>query len=174
MDHVDCLPRSRDLDLSHWVGRGRAPLAGVCPTTLPTTAEDIGLWVEEVGFKLEARWPRATNVGQESRVLDVSGELRIKRHFVPSDWLEIRSKGEKREITYQLALPEGPERTGVQAGTLQIAPAWLLRTSRCSKCHGSYEDCPCSKVLDEQVQQVVTKADLLGAVWTDRTALSGV
>lgn len=153
-------------DVRLWLESVRPPL--------PTKTEDVGSWVEEVGFKLEAQWPQATNFGQESRVLDLSGELRIKRNFVPSDWLEIRSEGDNREITYQLALPEGPERTALQAGTLQIAPAWLLRTSSCSKCRSSYEDCPCSKVLDEQVQQVVTKADLLGAVWTDRTVLSDV
>lgn len=106
--------------------------------------------------------------------VDLSGELRIKRHFVPSESLHIGSKDGVREITYQVTLPEGVEQEAMKAGAVEIAPAWLLRTSTCSRCDGPYEDCQCSKFLDESVHQIVMSADPLGAVWTDRSALSGV
>lgn len=140
----------------------------------PTKVEDVGVWIDNVGNRLEENWPNATNIGQESRVLDLSGGLRIKRHFVSCESLKIDSKDGVHEITYQVVLPYGSEQEAMKTGDVEIAPAWLLRTSTCSRCDGPYEDCLCSKFLDESVHQKVTDADLLGAVWTDRSALSGV
>jgi len=53
---------------------------------------------------------------------------------------------------------------------LVATTAFLIKKSECSKCRGSYRDCSCIKMLDPEVVQEITEAEMFGVFWTDRSA----
>ena len=55
---------------------------------------------------------------------------------------------------------------------ITAAPVYKIIKSKCSKCGKTYSQCSCVKFIDENVFDVVEKADLLGLIWTNRSAFS--
>jgi len=60
--------------------------------------------------------------------------------------------------------------TLVKEKGLVATTAFIIKASECQKCHGSYRDCPCIKIVDPDVSQQITDAEMFGVFWTDRSA----
>lgn len=50
------------------------------------------------------------------------------------------------------------------------APFYRIIQDKCNKCGKDYHQCTCVKFIDEDVSDEVVKADLLGLIWTNRSA----
>lgn len=52
------------------------------------------------------------------------------------------------------------------------SPFYIIHKERCKKCGLGYAQCSCVRFIDENVSTEVTKAELLGMIWTNRNAFS--
>lgn len=100
--------------------------------------------------------------------------------------LYIRRRGIAPEIKYQLNRSENGSLIVNFAFTkeqfelskaygerrIDVAPGYILKKTKCSKCSNDYKECEHSKYLDNGVTESVVDYDLVSIVWTDRRALT--
>lgn len=96
-----------------------------------------------------------------------SDSLEFKRQYVPPRYLsDLRMNGnnvvvqftEKTEIFQEI----------IEAG-VSIAPVFLVKEMRCTKCGRSYSSCKCVKFIDDCFTEMID-GKLIGAAWTNRHA----
>lgn len=52
------------------------------------------------------------------------------------------------------------------------SPFYIIHEERCEKCELDYAQCTCVKFIDKNISTKVTKAELLGMIWTNRNVLN--
>lgn len=95
---------------------------------------------------------------------------RVTRSEIAREDLQPELVGDEKVLRVRLPENNEPLMAAVSSGSLRPAFAWVIRSSRCSKCTTSYAECSCSKVLDTDVVQQVQEGDIAYAFWTDRPA----
>ena len=97
-----------------------------------------------------------------------NNELRFERIFVsPEQIREVRK--ENGVYSVELLLPN-EDVNYVQDNKVIVAPAYLIKESRCKKCGKEYQRCGCIKFIEDDVSEEIIKMDYLGMIWTNRSA----
>lgn len=95
-------------------------------------------------------------------------ELRFTRIFVsPEQIREI--KKDNGAYSVELLLPN-EDVNYVQDNKVIVAPAYLIKESKCKKCGGEYQNCGCIKFIEDDVSEEIITMDYLGMIWTNRSA----
>jgi len=106
-------------------------------------------------------------------MIKTTGLLTIDRKFLESGEFEVEASV---EAGVAVKLVECPSITAalpvITKHKLVVSMATIIKSSKCSKCDGSYRDCNCIKLVDEGVTQTITGFELFGFFWTDRSAWS--
>ncbi len=98
--------------------------------------------------------------------------------------LYIRRRGIAPEIKYELKYNDNKQimigfwfpkdqfdlATAYSERKIDIAPGYILKKTKCTKCNGDYKTCEHSKYLDDDVAEKVVDFELVSIVWTDRKA----
>ena len=90
----------------------------------------------------------------------------FKRLIVHPDKIEkMWMKDECLHAQFNITKEEGDE---LLQHKISSAPFYKINEVKCNKCRRDYTQCSCVKFIDEDVSDVVVKADLLGLIWTNR------
>ena len=128
-------------------------------------------WLERQAKWLENNYKSKRLKPPIFELINNDGVIYINRTAVSSDFdysLENTDMGVK--ILFKFEPDQIDVAKHVENGSLQIANGFIIKESECSKCKQSYKDCPHSKILDSNICQIVTDAQLYGLVWTDKKA----
>ena len=140
---------------------------------LPGGVEEIGEWAEAVAEWMLSAYPDARDVPPMVNMIKTAGLLTIDRKFLESGEFEVEASV---EAGVAIKLVECPSITAalpvITKHKLVVSMATIIKSSKCSKCDGSYRDCNCIKLVDEGVTQTITGFELFGFFWTDRSAWS--
>lgn len=134
--------------------------------------DEILIWAEKLSAFLAEEYPIMRDTPPLFETLTPSGILLIRRKLIESTQFRSYYSDEHRALMADLAIPK-PDRalaSALKEGSLRPALAILILKSRCTNCGQSYQECSCSKVLDEGVAQVITDARMAFPFWTDRPA----
>ena len=92
----------------------------------------------------------------------------FERLIVPPDRIR-KIWTENDGVLAQLNLTE-EEKDELLQHKITSAPFYRISQDICKKCGKDYIHCACVKYIDEDVSDEVVKADLLGLIWTNRSA----
>jgi hypothetical protein len=149
-------------DLEEWLSN---PLSGP-----PTSQDKIRDWAEKVSDFLRESFSEIHDKPPLFETLMTSGVLLVKRRPVEGTEFRPYYSDEHRALMYELAIPKRDSALieALEMRELSPALAILILESRCTKCGLSYQDCDCSKLLDEGVAEEISKARIAFPFWTDR------
>lgn len=129
-------------------------------------SQNLYKWIEDLYIRNNKNGI-ANQQPQVSDLLSNAGTLRYKRQLVPNRILET-IKREEDAIIVQYS-----ERKEIVAEMIQnqvgIAPIYLIKSTKCTKCGKEYYSCDCVKFIDDCGENI-TKFHFLGASWTNRHA----
>lgn len=153
LGHVD--------DLEKWLS---TPLAYP-----PTAMGELRDWSEQTAQQLTDNYVAAVDSPPIFEVLMPTGVLHINRRRVEWGNFDVEYSDELQGHVFRLPIPQGEESLSKALCAEGIVPGVgaLILDSRCTSCGGPYRDCGCSKLLDEDVAQEITKACPF-LFWTDR------
>jgi hypothetical protein len=100
----------------------------------------------------------------------------IDRMELDPSLYELRSGPDGVRIEALVDLTEHDERVaeGLRAGTVRPVLGLVVEESWCGKCGLTYRECPCSKLLDPDCTQQITKTYPAAAYLTPRPQVMGV
>ncbi|MPM88402.1 hypothetical protein SDC9_135505 [bioreactor metagenome] len=135
----------------------------------PKELEEVSKWSEKTlnyldMYKLKDSRP---NLGD---LLNFSGCLCFERLFLDPYYYDYNLVGSNVEILYKIPVNEKDLFKLVESGEISSSPAWIIKSSKCSRCGESYVNCTCSKYFQSGIMQTVEKGDYLGNFWTNRKA----
>jgi hypothetical protein len=137
---------------------------------LPETVEAIGDWADAACDWLTKTFPKARDVPPLENMIKKTGLITVDRKFLDPGEFEFRETAHYPVISLvkcpsiERALPLVKEKG------LVAVPAFIIRSSECTKCHASYRECACIKIVDPGVGQAIAEAEMFGVFWTDRSA----
>jgi hypothetical protein len=134
----------------------------------PIVVDELNEWTEKVASFLRNNYPENIDHPKLFTILMTSGILLIKRKRIETKNFQIMDIQNNKGFEYKLELKDEEEDLN-ELLKLGIYPGlgWLIEKSKCDVCGQPYEDCKCSKILDEDVAQRIEKA-LPFPFWTDR------
>jgi hypothetical protein len=133
----------------------------------PTTEDELFEWVNQVAHYLRGIGSERATF-DEPRLVDTlipSGILAIRREVIQGAVFAPDDHGIQCKV--ELAETEAGQMEQMLEQGIQPAFGFIVIASRCTRCGVAYEDCECSKLLDEDVAREVTEAWPF-AFWTDR------
>jgi hypothetical protein len=134
---------------------------------------EIGDWAESVAEWLTAKYPKAIDRPSLAEIVQASGVLWINRSLL-SDGILCRSyyDKEKRALMHEIAIPRNKKQLieAIENESPEVALAFIVNSSLCSKCKSEYITCPHSKWLEGDVTQLMKDFLRVSAFWTDRKA----
>ena len=136
-----------------------------CP---PIVDDELQKWAEKIAVFLRITYPEYIDHPNIFSILMTSGILLIKRKRIETKNFQIMDSKDGKGFEYKLELGDG-EADLNELHKLGIYPGlgWLIEKSKCEACGQPYEDCKCSKILDQGVAQRIEKAFPF-PFWTDR------
>lgn len=133
--------------------------------------EGVVAWVDEQATALRSQTDnRDADPSRFDPMMTPHATYRVTRSEIAREDLQPELVGDEKVLRVRLPENNEPLMAAVSSGSLRPAFAWVIRSSRCSKCTTSYAECSCSKVLDTDVVQQVQEGDIAYAFWTDRPA----
>lgn len=141
-------------------------------SSFPESTDQIGKWCNNASGELIKQFPESKNWPPLYDHLKKSGLLHFERRFLKDDEFRMKYDEKSKSIVADLIIPKKNVALcdNVITGKLQVAYAFLIRDSECSKCNVSYNTCGCSKYIDDGVIQIMKDAPMLGPFWTNRKA----
>jgi hypothetical protein len=136
--------------------------------SLPENVGAIARWLDEAYAQLNELWPGDHPADLLHRLLQPSGTLLFVRRFLPPETFEVSVDETQEALMGKVKVTGHDQLRMMYSGELQVRAAHLIRRTRCSRCGQPYIDCPCSKVLDPDVTQVIEQSEFLGVFWTNR------
>jgi hypothetical protein len=137
--------------------------------SLPANVEDVASWLEEAYMNLNELFPGNHPPHFLHQLLQSSGILLFIRQFLDPEAFEISLDESREALMGRISLTRNPDQLRMmKSGELQVAAAYLVLRTQCSRCGQPYIDCPCSKILDADVTQQIKEWKFLGAFWTNR------
>lgn len=148
-------------DLSRWLQSSGA--------SLPRDTNTIGRWADAATNWISEAFPDARDVPPLENMIKIDGLLTVDRKFLTPEEFEFH---QFHPPVFSLVKCESIENAMplIKKKSLVATTAFLIKKSECRKCHGSYRDCGCIKILDPDVIQDITEAEMYGVFWTDRSA----
>lgn len=130
--------------------------------------EDVIAWTEaRAGVLRDDAGPIDASARFDS-LMTPHETYRVSRVQISSEELQLKIDGTEAKHELRLPVEDGELIAAVRARELMPAFAWVIEESTCSRCSASYFSCACSKVLDDDVTQRITRAQIAYAFWTDR------
>ncbi|WP_456324692.1 hypothetical protein [Desulfonauticus submarinus] len=144
-------------------------------TDIPTSDDQIASWLESIRQWLEKNY---TNVPQgdppfEKLLKPTAGVLWINRIPISQEMEpKLYFSNENNALMFEFKIPSMMKQISeaLQIGLLQVALAFFVNRSECSKCKRDYYKCFHSKFLDEDVIQIIKDAEPICIFWTDKKA----
>lgn len=138
----------------------------------PTDLEGIRGWADQVANYLGSNFPHAGDNSFFSEMITYSGKLWLPREPLYVQF-EHKYIPEEHGIKYSIRITSEEEaklfKERQEAG---FTPAFAyLIESTCDTCKQGYKDCGCSKVLDANTRQTITRLEPLLLFWTNNRRL---
>jgi hypothetical protein len=137
-----------------------------CP---PVTNEELHEWSEKIASYLKETYPQSIDLPRIFTILMTSGILFIRRKRIEAQDFRFRYSEENKNFEYGLSFDENGQKLAGDLMAINVQPSlgYLIEESECEGCGKPYEECGCSKILDQDVAQIIKKA-LPFPFWTDR------
>lgn len=142
-------------------------------SNIPISDNQIVQWLESVGKWLTQKYPEAKNIPHLSEIAQSTGVLWIHRRPLSQDIkLRVYFSDKHNALMSELSIPKTEKQLveAIKNNQIQIAPAFFIKDSKCSKCKEEYKNCPHSKFLDPDVYQIIDDTDFAFAFWTNKKA----
>lgn len=124
-------------------------------------------WTEKVAMALgTSNTPVDTE--QVDRLVTAAATFCMKRTLIDRSEFDMHFEGNHIDYSVQIPKEDTALIRATESSMVQPAIAWILTASECSACGNDYASCPCSKYLDVNVTQCITKAEIAYPFWTDR------
>jgi hypothetical protein len=138
----------------------------------PSQESEIGLWCETAAKFLTDNFPESNDKPKLGELLNSSGMLHFERRFLsPKDYeLYMDEKNKAVGVEIKMLRSETEVVKEIKNGHLQVAPAFIVTKSECSKCGSEYRFCDCSKYIENDVVEIMQKVWCIGVFWTKRKA----
>jgi len=139
---------------------------------LPESEEGIGIWCDRANKFLSSKYPTSLDIPPIGNLLKQSGLLVMQRKFLDPNTYKLRYDDKLQALVCDFCISKDQAEpiAAFRDGHLKLANAYLVHESSCSRCKSLYALCRCSKYLEEEVQEIMQKIDLLGPFWTTRPA----
>lgn len=131
-------------------------------TKLPTD-EGLARWSKSLRDNLNTY----ENVKGKPTITDLmrsDGTLHFAREMVPPELIEETGLNKKEE--YATLKVKKEDYFLIKENNIQIAPMYIIKSSRCNKCKKPYFQCECVKFIDTNVSETIQDFERLGMVWT--------
>lgn len=153
----------KSLEIVSWLNANRS---------IPIDYTNFRTWIEDQSVWLGKNYEANFNKNDLFNLINRDGVIFIHRKTVDPDWIKFR-EDEKGELGYELKFPKEYEElfAAVKEGYLQAGIIYVVEEALCSKTNTDYFLSDTSKLLDDDVSAVITKAGSLGGFWTDSARL---
>lgn len=142
-------------------------------SSVPFSEKEIGHWLEEIGKWLAENYPDSRDKPPLAEIVRPTGVLWINRRIL-SNKIEFRTyySAEHMALMHGLTLLHKEKKPAdvIRNNQIQVARAFFVNQSKCSKCKEEYKKCSHSKYLDSGVVQEMSDAEYLFSFWTDKKA----
>ena len=131
----------------------------------PNTISEINEWLNNAIYNLTARRPCTFEM---NKLLHNDGMLIFPRK--PINKKEVKVNFDSLEISFAIEEENLPKYTKLlENRNVAIAPIFMIKATKCSKCQEAYQNCNCSKLFDGVLEEVA-EAELIDFFWTERSS----
>ncbi len=153
-------------DLAKWM---KSPESG-----FPEDSDGVEAWLKAASHFVSTNYEKASDQPPLEKMLKTSGLLLFQRDLVkPGSGLEITfSSDEEEHSFYEVRYTKKHQAVAnaLQNKAIHVAPILSVGKSVCSGCGMLYNDCNCSKWLDEGIIEDRTGFTVFGNFLTKRPA----
>ena len=138
----------------------------------PLKEKEIGLWCENAAQFLTDNFPESKDKPKLGEMLKPSGILCFERRFLDPKNYELYWDEKNKAIGASLKMlnPGTEIENKIKEGYLEVAPVFIVKSSKCSKCNNEYKICNCSKYIEDGVTETMVDIKGKGMFWTRRKA----
>jgi len=135
----------------------------------PVIHDELLKWSEKVADFLRDAYPEHIDYPLIFSVLMTSGVLFINRKRIEAKNYRVTYSEENKRHKFTLIFDQNGRELSEKLLAIGIRPCWgwLIEKSECDRCGQPYQECGCSKLLDQGVAQRIVKAFPF-PFWTDR------